>query len=781
MALRSADQKEAAARLAAALRAGASADNHPAEAELAAWLDGALAGARRKTLEAHIATCEDCAEWAALAAEPLVPETRPQRSPAWRIAAGILLLLGGIAAAVTAGRTTREQIETLALDRVDGLLGGRVSAGTVALLYDEGPALAFRDLEVRVFEDTAPLLEAPQAVLRPDFQALAAGTLRGRLFLPGPSFSIFAHPNGLVSIDPLLPDPARPAAVREKAWRSSLDEVRLEDASVRYVDLGSPGRPVVRASAVNATIRGIASDAEIRFSMTAAVQDAQPNLALEGLVVAEAEGGPRWTFSRVELAGVPLAVFGNLEGHLAGRLDFEGSLLARGVGWRTLWSSLGGRGKVRIEHGVLRGLELPGMIAGLPRQPPDGLAFESAQGDLRWQDGHVALDSFALQARDWSFRGRVERDAAGTWEVEGTAVFASNLVGSDDASEGKAAPRGEVRRKVRLRGRWPDLQRIDATQGAEEVTGSAIERAATGFAPLPAPADLDPLAGALRRTDAALRRRGESVPVLARVLANLERGMGEPDLLFAGLQIARSDQVLLTGYFEPVLDARMESRAPFVHAIHSPPLDPEQRALPRIAIADGALDQADTALFFVADPVELFFLHVQGSGVVRLADGSLVRVGYAGNNGHEYHSIGTELVRRGALSLAAADAPGIRRWLRTHPDEQKAILNTNPRYIFFRARPHTPGEGPVGSLGVPLEAWHSVAADPAVTRPGTLGRLRATLPDGRALDVPVVAMDTGAAIRGPDRLDLFLGTGDAAGALAGILRAPARVDWFAPD
>jgi membrane-bound lytic murein transglycosylase A len=157
-----------------------------------------------------------------------------------------------------------------------------------------------------------------------------------------------------------------------------------------------------------------------------------------------------------------------------------------------------------------------------------------------------------------------------------------------------------------------------------------------------------------------------------------------------------------------------------------------------------------------------------------------VRVGYAGTNGHPYRSIGSELVERGVFTPAEATAPAIKRWLRSHPGQTKALLETNARYVFFRELEIPAGAGPPGSLGVPLVPYRSVAADPAVVPPGSVGILRAPLPDGRELTRLVVAMDTGAAIRGVGRLDLFLGSGRDAERIAGELRSTGRIAWLEP-
>jgi membrane-bound lytic murein transglycosylase A len=171
---------------------------------------------------------------------------------------------------------------------------------------------------------------------------------------------------------------------------------------------------------------------------------------------------------------------------------------------------------------------------------------------------------------------------------------------------------------------------------------------------------------------------------------------------------------------------------------------------------------------------------VQGSGRLELPDGRIVRVGYAASNGRPYRSIGSELVARGVFTPAEATAPAIKSWLRAHPGEVRGLLQKNARYVYFRVLDVPAALGPPGSLGASLVPWRSVAVDPAVTKPGSVGLLVAPLPDGSELARLVVAMDGGAAIRGPARLDLFLGPGRAAEELAGELRSPAHVAWLAP-
>ncbi|WP_153111126.1 murein transglycosylase A [Propionivibrio limicola] len=186
---------------------------------------------------------------------------------------------------------------------------------------------------------------------------------------------------------------------------------------------------------------------------------------------------------------------------------------------------------------------------------------------------------------------------------------------------------------------------------------------------------------------------------------------------------------------------------------------------------------ADRVLLWVDDPVEYFFLQVQGSGRVRLPDGSMVRLGYADQNGHPYQSIGRVLVERGELKLEQASMQGIQAWARANPARLGDLLNSNPSYVFFREVPVKVGngarqdEGPAGALGVPLTAERSIAVDPRHVPLGAPVFLATTRPNSNLpLRRLMMAQDTGGAIRGVVRADFFWGFGAEAGNQAGRMK-----------
>jgi membrane-bound lytic murein transglycosylase A len=187
----------------------------------------------------------------------------------------------------------------------------------------------------------------------------------------------------------------------------------------------------------------------------------------------------------------------------------------------------------------------------------------------------------------------------------------------------------------------------------------------------------------------------------------------------------------------------------------------------RAQIERGALDKMQLAFLWVDDPIDAFVLSVQGSGRVRLPDGSLVQLGYDGQNGQPYVPIGRLLVARGALAQDDVSLAAIKSWLAAHPSDARALMDENPSYVFFR---EITGDGPIGTEGAVLTPGRSLAVDNDFLPLGAPMWLDVAQ-DGSAIRRLVVAQDTGGAIRGPVRGDLFWGFGPAAEAGAGKMRA----------
>jgi peptidoglycan lytic transglycosylase A len=259
-------------------------------------------------------------------------------------------------------------------------------------------------------------------------------------------------------------------------------------------------------------------------------------------------------------------------------------------------------------------------------------------------------------------------------------------------------------------------------------------------------------------------------------------------------------QVLFTGYYQPVIDGSPVRTDKFRFPIYAKPPDlvtAEKVALaPKMSVErivgrvqgeqflpyytrrqiddDGLLRGRGLEIAWVADPVDLFFLHIQGSGIVRLPDGTELSVGYAAQNGWPYRSIGRLLIDRGRIAREEMSMQRLRRYLNDNPGEQSEILAYNESYVFFRVNP----VGPLGSLEVPVTAGRSIATDARLFPKGALALIQTEIPivDGaggltgwRPITRFVLNQDTGGAIRGLQRGDIYFGTGHDAEGLGGYM------------
>ena len=265
---------------------------------------------------------------------------------------------------------------------------------------------------------------------------------------------------------------------------------------------------------------------------------------------------------------------------------------------------------------------------------------------------------------------------------------------------------------------------------------------------------------------------------------------------------------LFTGYYEPVFEGSRERTDGFDVPIYGRPEDlvtanlgdfrPEWRGIqlagrlvdgrlrpfePRAAIERGGLEGRAEPILWLRDEVDAFFLHIQGSGRISLDDGARIRVGYAASNGRPYTAIGRVLAERGALPADGVSMRSIRRWLEANPRMARDVMSANARYVFFR---EVVGDGPVGAGRVVLTPGRSLAVDVTLlplhapvwletSMPSTAGD-----PDGAPLRRLLVAQDTGAAIRGAVRGDVFWGSGPAAEEIAGNMSEKGRYHLLLP-
>ena len=233
---------------------------------------------------------------------------------------------------------------------------------------------------------------------------------------------------------------------------------------------------------------------------------------------------------------------------------------------------------------------------------------------------------------------------------------------------------------------------------------------------------------------------------------------------------------LFTGYYEIALNGSRRRGGPYQTPIYRRPPDP--KAYTHVQIDNGALAGKGLELLWVDDPIDAYFLQIQGSGVVHLQDGGTVRLGYDGGNGQHYIAIGRLLVERGEVPLKDMTMARLRDWIATHGAAGTALMDENPSYVFFK---EIPDAGPLGSENVVLTAGRSLAVDRHFISLGMPLWLDATQRFVRGtIRRLVIAQDTGGAIKGPVRGDLYCGSGDAAGREAGALSANGRYALLVP-
>jgi len=264
----------------------------------------------------------------------------------------------------------------------------------------------------------------------------------------------------------------------------------------------------------------------------------------------------------------------------------------------------------------------------------------------------------------------------------------------------------------------------------------------------------------------------------------------------------------ITGYYEPTIRGSRKPSARNKYPVYGVPDDmllldlgdlaPELKsAAPRVRIEGKRvvpyhtrtiIDGEDAPLrgreiAWVDDLIDLFFLQVQGSGRINLEEGGVMRVGFAGHNGHTYRSIGRVLVGRGELTVERASMQGIKGWAKANPGKLTELLNQNPRYVFFRELPGTDGNtSPPGALGVPLTPLRSIAVDPRYVPLGAPVHITTTWPNtAKSLQRLMLAQDIGGAIRGTVRADFFWGAGEMAAREAGRMQQPLRMWVLLPN
>ena len=301
-------------------------------------------------------------------------------------------------------------------------------------------------------------------------------------------------------------------------------------------------------------------------------------------------------------------------------------------------------------------------------------------------------------------------------------------------------------------------------------------------------------------SDALLRLCGEAAGAPEPATREDARRFFQANFVPYRIEPATSDGVadtgFLTGYYEPVVEGSLQRMPGFTAPVLARPdgferLGPADAARPcppRAAIEADAAAGLYPAIVWLRDWVEVFLIQVQGSARVTLADGDMLRLVYDGRNGQPYTPIGRILVQTGEIAASAMTLDRLKGWIRSHGQQEgepgRTLMQRNRSFVFFRAEPAPPTEGPIGGAGVPLTLFRSIAVDRTIWPYGLPFWIDADLPwrsaEPSAFRRLMVAQDTGSAILGPARADLFFGSGDEAGRRAGDIRHPGRFTVLLP-
>ncbi len=286
--------------------------------------------------------------------------------------------------------------------------------------------------------------------------------------------------------------------------------------------------------------------------------------------------------------------------------------------------------------------------------------------------------------------------------------------------------------------------------------------------------------GSIRATPAIPVRDWDGVCALAKAGPGPARMFFEQN--FMPVRISTGSRALFTGYYEPELHGARHQTQTYRFPLYRRPPEIQTGVAwnTRAEIENGALEGRGLELVWLDNRVDAFFVHVQGSARIQLDDGSTMRVGFAGRNWQRYRSVGRQLIRQGILTPDQASMQGIRAWAAAHPEAARQALQHNTSFIFFKELQIPDALGPIGALQVPLAPMRSVAVDDSHTPLGAPVWIRMNAGQN-SLNQLMVAQDTGSAVNGAQRADIFYGSGKAAGDKAGLIRYSGEMITLIPN
>jgi hypothetical protein len=479
--------------------------DHPGEYVFASYLEGSLAEGAEEAFERHVASCDACTDELVLARRTGVGVAPAGRTWAWRIAASLAIVLGGLVAALLAARAISGRIETRMAGALREALGGKANVQDVALALRGGPGVDVTGLSVADPTGGPAMVTVPSARWTVDLASLARGEITGSLVLRDPTIHIVRDPDGRLNVDGVLPTSRSSDDLFSRARRKAIDRVEVANGTVSLVDRSTGDPREVRMAAVDARLDGLASQRPTHVVASGGLESTRRNASFEGDVGPWGAGQkPAYRFSRVALDGVALR---NLPvgRTVRGGLSFDGALSGAGDSWAEIAGGARGRGDLQVVSGsiagrnVVRDVLVPLLGTEGTAAAPAGLATLLAAGDTSFdriaapvEVAGARLSSPAVEARagDFGATGRLAVASGGDVRFQGEMRIAPGaareIVALLPGGASLVDADGSLTLPFSVQGTWPDVRvTVDAERfAARTILRRGIARLFAVLAPL---------------------------------------------------------------------------------------------------------------------------------------------------------------------------------------------------------------------------------------------------------------------------------------------------------
>lgn len=455
---------------------------HPGEYSFASYLEGRLAGAEEEAFERHVARCDRCAVELVANRRAGVGEPAARGASAWRIAASLAVVLGGLVAALLATRAVTGRLESRIAAAVAEATGNRASVEHVAFALRGGPGVEIGGVNVADPGGGPAMITAPGARWSVDIGRLVRGELRGRLRLDRPRIHVVREDGGRLNIDGVLPNSRSTDDLVARARRKAIDSVQIEGGTVVLADRGGGARRELRMTSMDASLTGISEPGPTHLVASASIDSARRNAAVVGDIGPWGDGKvPAYRFAKVGLDGVPLRSLPGVGGVLRGGLSFEGRLAGAGDTVSDVFSRMNGDGDLQVASGSIAGRNLVrdavapllGDRAGSPLPPAvaalvagQETAFDEMRGRVTVADAAISSPSLRIASNGLVAEGRASLASDGTVRFRGEMRVppdaSRELVALLPGGGALADENGNVTLPLEVAGRWPAVEvRVD--------------------------------------------------------------------------------------------------------------------------------------------------------------------------------------------------------------------------------------------------------------------------------------------------------------------------------